>query len=152
MAAVRGEAAIAPLEPDRPPVPPEANKRLEAARRAVAEAIVAAQDAGLVETSIDPPPILDILINGHAYDARTLKDPAAKNNKPQPYWFVTPEVFAAWFTGYGKPEVKINPAYDLRIMNPAAGLKHFYDMRAELIRHEMEVIRGGRNRKAGDSK
>ena len=30
---------------------------VDVARRAVAEAIVAAQDAGLVETSIDPPPV-----------------------------------------------------------------------------------------------
>ncbi len=54
------KATEAPL----PPIPPEVQAKLEAARKAVAEAIVAAQDAGLVETSIDPPPILDILITG----------------------------------------------------------------------------------------
>ncbi len=59
--------------------------------------IVAAQDAGLVETSIDPPPILDILITGRATDLRTLKNTTAK----KPY-AVSPEVFGAWFTGYGK--------------------------------------------------
>src|SRR5262249_31853381 len=51
-----------PKKEEAPPtIPPEVEKKLEAARRAVAEAIVAAQDAGLVKTSIDPPPILDIL-------------------------------------------------------------------------------------------
>ena len=49
-------------EPPLPPIPPEVQAKIEAARKAVAETIVAAQDAGLVETSIDPPPILDILI------------------------------------------------------------------------------------------
>ena len=44
----------------------------------MAEAIVAAQDAGLVETSIDPPPILDILITGRATDLRTLKNTTAQ--------------------------------------------------------------------------
>ena len=46
------KATEAPL----PPIPPEVQAKIEAARKAVAEAIVAAQDAGLVETSIDPPP------------------------------------------------------------------------------------------------
>ncbi len=65
------KATEAPL----PPIPPEVQAKIDAARKAVAEAIVAAQDAGLVETSIDPPPILDILIMGRATDARTLKNP-----------------------------------------------------------------------------
>ena len=56
-------------EPPLPPIPKEVQDKIDAARRAVAEAIVAAQDAGLVETSIDPPPILDILITGRATDA-----------------------------------------------------------------------------------
>ena len=64
------QAAEAPL----PPIPKEVQDKIDAARRAVAEAIVAAQDAGLVETSIDPPPILDILVTGRATDARTLKN------------------------------------------------------------------------------
>ncbi len=50
-----------------------------------------------METSIDPPPILDILITGRATDLRTLKNTTAK----KPY-AVSPEVFGAWFTGYGK--------------------------------------------------
>src|SRR5215831_15944211 len=63
-----------PKKEEAPPtIPPEVEKKLEAARRAVAEAIVAAQDAGLVKTSIDPPPILDILITGRANDEGTLK-------------------------------------------------------------------------------
>ena len=86
------------VEAPPPTVPKEVEEKLEKARRAVAEAIVAAQDAGLVDTSIDPPPILDILIKGYAIDARTLKNPAAKKT----YWAVTPEVFCGWFTGYGK--------------------------------------------------
>jgi len=40
------KAVEAPL----PPIPKEVEAKLEAARKAVAEAIVAAQDAGLVET------------------------------------------------------------------------------------------------------
>ena len=58
---------------------------------AVAEAIVAAQDAGLVKTGINPPPIFDILITGRANDESTLK---ARTG-------VSPEVLGAWFTGYG---------------------------------------------------
>jgi hypothetical protein len=68
----------APVEAPPPTVPKEVEEKLDKARRAVAEAIVAAEDAGLVDTSIDPPPILDILIKGYAIDARTLKNPAAK--------------------------------------------------------------------------
>ena len=104
----------------------------------MAEAIVAAQDAGLVETSIDPPPILDILVKGYAIDARTLKNPAAKKT----YWAVTPEVFCAWFTGYGKLEgVTINPQNDIRIVNPSAGLKAFYDQRATILNRHIDEVR-----------
>ena len=74
-----------------PTVPKEVEEKLEKARRAVAEAIVAAQDAGLVETSIDPPPILDILVKGYAIDARTLKNPGAKKT----YWASRPRSSAA---------------------------------------------------------
>ncbi len=100
-----------PVETPPPTVPKEVEEKLEKARRAVAEAIVAAQDAGLVDTSIDPPPILDILINGYAIDAKTLRNPAAKKT----YWAVTPEVFCGWFTGYNKTleGVTINPQTDL---------------------------------------
>ena len=125
------------METPPPTVPKEVEEKLEKARRAVAEAIVAAQDAGLVETSIDPPPILDILIKGYAIDARTLKNPAAKKT----YWAVTPEVFCGWFTGYGKAgRLTINPQTDMRIINPSAGLKAWYDQRRE---HPEQAHRGG---------
>jgi hypothetical protein len=133
--AAKAEPPKAAPEPPLPPIPPEVQAKLDAARRAVAEAIVAAQDAGLVETSIDPPPILDILITGRATDARTLKNPTAK--KPYP---VSPEVFAAWFTGYGKLE-GINYVDDVRIMNPSLGLKQWYDQRARMLQQLIEEIR-----------
>jgi hypothetical protein len=129
------KVAPTPAEPPLPPIPPEVQTKIDAARKAVAEAIVAAQDAGLVETSIDPPPILDILINGRATDARTLKNAAAK----KPY-SVSPEVFCAWFTGYGKLE-GIDYVHDVRIVNPSAGLKQWYDQRASILRHHIDEIR-----------
>ena len=125
--------AAADLAP--PTVPPEVMAKIEAARHAVAEAIVAAQDAGLVETSIDPPPILDILVQGYAIDARTLKNTAGK--KPFP---VSPEVFGAWFTGYGKLE-GINYQTDVRIVNPSAGLKTWFDQRASILNRHIEAVR-----------
>ena len=109
-------------EPPLPPIPPEVQAKIDAARKAVAEMIVAAQDAGLVETSIDPPPVLDLLINGRATDSRTLKG-------AKPYG-VSPEVFGAWFTGFGKAD-GINYVEDLRIMNPSAGLKQWYEQRPD---------------------
>ncbi len=129
-------------EPPLPPIPPEVQAKLDAARKAVAEAIVAAQDAGLVETSIDPPPILDILITGRATDARTLKNATAK----KPY-AVSPEVFAAWFTGYGKLE-GINYVDDVRIINPSAGLKQWYDQRARMLQQLIEEIRKAKGQPA----
>jgi hypothetical protein len=131
-----------PPEPPLPPIPPAVMEKLNAARRAVAEAIVAAQDAGLVETSIDPPPILDILINGRATDARTLKDTTAK----KPYG-VSPEVFGAWFTSYGKLE-GINYAEDVRIVNPSAGLKQWYDQRARMLEQYIQEIRKAKGQPA----
>ncbi len=95
---VKEKEASPPAEAPLPPIPKEVQDKIDAARRAVAEAIVAAQDAGLVETSIDPPPILDILLSGRATDARTLKNASAK----KPYG-LSPEVFAAWFTNYAAP-------------------------------------------------
>jgi len=102
----------------------------------VAELIVAAQDAGLVETSIEPPPILDILITGRATDLRALKNATAK----KPY-AVSPEVFGAWFTSYGKQDLAINYAEDVRIIQPSAGLKQWYDQRAKFLDHYIEEIR-----------
>src|SRR5262249_23990327 len=129
------KAPAQPAEPPLPPIPPEVRAKADAARKAVAEAIVAAQDAGLVETSIDPPPILDILINYRATDARTLKNTAAK--KP---FTVSPEVFGAWFTGYGKME-GINYVDEVRIINPSAGLKQWYDDRARFLEQYIQEIR-----------
>jgi len=122
-------------EPPKP-IPPDVQKKLEAARRAVAEAIVAAQDAGLVNSSIDPPPILDILITGRATDESTLK---AKTG-------VSPEVFGAWFTGYGKTQGVVAQT-DVRITQPSQGLKTWYDERASLLRREIEAVKAARPKK-----
>ena len=131
------EEAPQATEPPLPPIPKEVQDKIDAARRAVAEAIVAAQDAGLVETSIDPPPILDILITGRATDARTLKNASAK----KPY-AVSPEVFAAWFTGYGAPGFEnIDYAKDVRIVHPSGGLKAYFDQRAAILRNLIAEVR-----------
>ncbi|QEH35358.1 hypothetical protein OJF2_39090 [Aquisphaera giovannonii] len=128
-----------PAEVPPPVVPKAVEEKLEAARHAVAEAIVAAQDAGLVESSLDPPPVLDILIKGYAIDARTLKNPAAKKDG---VWAVTPEVFCGWFTGYGKLDgTSINPQDEIRIVNPSAGLKEWYDQRANILNRHIEMVR-----------
>jgi hypothetical protein len=132
------------VEPPLPPIPPEVMDKLNAARKAVAEAIVAAQDAGLVETSIDPPPILDILITGRATDARTLKNATAK----KPYG-VSPEVFGAWFTSYGKKEFdSVDYANDVRIIPPSAGLKQWYDQRAQIMDRFIQEIRKAKGQPA----
>ncbi len=125
-----------PAEPPLPPIPPEVQAKIDAARKAVAEAIVAAQDAGLIETSIDPPPILDLLINGRVTDARILKAPKPPG---QPYG-LTPEVFGAWFTGYGKMD-GINYVDDVRVMHPSQGLKQWYDQRARILEQYIQEIR-----------
>ena len=101
----------------------------------MAEAIVAAQDAGLIESSIDPPPILDILITSRVTDLRTLKNTTAK----KPY-AVSPEVFGAWFTGYGTLE-GFDYVHDVRIVNPSAGLKQWYDQRAAILRNAIAEVR-----------
>ncbi|ODT99128.1 MAG: hypothetical protein ABS79_04885 [Planctomycetes bacterium SCN 63-9] len=129
------EEAAKPAEAPLPTIPPEVQAKLEAARRAVAEAIVAAQDAGLVDTSIDPPPILDILITGRATDGRVVK----KTGGTTPF-AVSPEVLGAWFTGYGKVE-GINYQKDVRIINPSAGLKQWYDQRASILNSHIEAVR-----------
>jgi hypothetical protein len=113
-----------------PPIPPAVEEKLEAARRAVAEAIVAAQDAGLVKTTIDPPPIFDILITGRANDESTLK---AKTG-------VSPEVFGAWFTGYGTAK-DFTAQKDVRITRPEAGLKELFSQRASILTRHIEAVR-----------
>src|SRR5271165_5593804 len=135
------------VEAPPPTVPKEVEEKLEKARLTVAEAIVAAQDAGLVDSSIDPPPILDILIKGYALDARTLKDPSAKK---EGVWAVTPEVLCGWFTGYNKTleGVNINPMTDLRIINPSAGLKAWYDQRANMLNKYIDEVRKAKGQTA----
>jgi hypothetical protein len=118
--------AEAPL----PPIPPEVQKKIDAAWKAIAEAVVAAEDAGLVKTSIKPAPILDILITGRATDEAALK---ARTG-------VSPEVFGAWFTSYGQT-TGITPQQDVRIIQPSAGLKNWYDQRASLLNREIDAIR-----------
>jgi len=75
------------------------------------------------------------VINGRATDTRTLKNTTAK----KPYK-VSPEVFGAWFTGYGKLE-GINYVDDLRIINPSDGLKQWYDQRARFLEQYIQEIR-----------
>jgi hypothetical protein len=128
-AAKKDESAAKKDEP-LPPIPPEVEKKREAAWKAIAELIVASQDAGLVKTTIDPPPILDILITGRATDEASLK---ARTG-------VSPEVFGAWFTGHGTSQ-GITPQTDVRIINPSAGLKAWYDQRESLLKREIEAIR-----------
>ena len=118
----------APLKP----ITPEVEAKLEAARKAVAELVVAAEDAGLVETSINQPPILDLLITGRATDLRELKKAAADRIG------VSPEVFCAWFTGQGKAKdalggLEIKPQNDVRIIQPAKGLSDWYEKRANIL-------------------
>ena len=132
-AATKAEGSEEPL----PTIPPEVEAKLEAARRAVAEAIVAAQDAGLVQTSIDPPPILDILITGRATDQAELKRKAEERKG------VSPEVFGAWFTGFGKME-GITAQADVRIVQPSKGLTDWYTKRAEILRRHIEAVRKDR--------
>jgi hypothetical protein len=125
-----------PAEPPLPPIPPEVQAKIDAARKAVAEMIVAAQDAGLIESSIDPPPILDLLIDGRVTDARILKAP----KQPGLPYGVSPEVFGAWFTGYGKMN-EINYVEDVRIRRPIDGLKQWYDQRARILEQYIQEIR-----------
>jgi len=113
------------------PIPPEVEAKLEAARRAVAEAIVAAEDAGLVKTTINPPPILDILITGRANDESAIADRTG----------VSPEVFGAWFTNYGKAAATIDPKMDVRIVPPLKGLQALFDQRAEVLNKHIKAVR-----------
>ncbi|HMB02205.1 MAG TPA: hypothetical protein VKP69_00520 [Isosphaeraceae bacterium] len=127
----------AATEPAPPTIPPDVQAKLEAARRAVAEAIVAAEGAGLVKTSIDPPPILDILVNGYADDESAIN--ALKSGGPVPAR-VSPEVFGAWFTGYGKDKA-VDYVKQVRVTRPEQGLKKFYNARADLLKSHIEAIR-----------
>ena len=128
------EAAKPAAETPLPSIPPEVEAKLEIARLAVAEAIVAAQDAGLVETTIDPPPILDILVTGRAVDLRELKATPRRG--------VSPEVFAAWFTGYGGKNIEgVKQETDVRIVVPSKGLKAYNDERSRLMNRHIDAVR-----------
>jgi hypothetical protein len=124
------------------PVPPEVQKKIDAAWKAIAEAVVAAEDAGLVQTSIKPPPILDILITGRATDETALKSRQG----------VSPEVFGAWFTGFGKSEMNLSPENDVKIVPPSLGLKTWYDQRSTLLTREMDAIRKTKPAPAAEAK
>ena len=122
------------------PIPKDVQEKLEAARRAVAEAIVAAEDAGLVNTTISPPPILDILITGRANDAVTLK---ARDG-------ASPEVFGAWWSGQGKADSGLKQN-DVRIVQPAKGLKAMFDQRSLVMNKYIEEARKAKDSKKDDA-
>jgi hypothetical protein len=130
-----GEAPKPPVELPLPTVPPEVEAKRQAALHAIADLIVAAQDAGLVETSIEPPPILDILVQGYAIDLRDLKATPKRG--------VSPEVFAAWWTGSGRRDMEppVNYEADVRIIMPSKGLKKAFDTRADLLKTHIEMVR-----------
>jgi hypothetical protein len=109
-------------------IPPEVQAKLEAARKAVAEAVVAAQDAGLVDTTASPPPILDILLLGKVDDKATLQQVVGKDAEAG----VSLEVFGAWYTGYAKLDGVV-PEKNVRIVPPSQGLKAYYDARAQVF-------------------
>jgi hypothetical protein len=123
------KAPVVAAPPALKPVPPEVQAKLEIARKAVAEAIAAAEAAGLVDTTIDPPPILDILFTGQANDVASLKSVT----KDDPEAGVSPEVFGAWFTGYGKME-GIKADLNVRITPPSKGLSEFYKTRDTIMK------------------
>ena len=133
-AAKEKEAAKPAEEAPLPTIPPEVEAKREAALHAIAELIVASQDANLVETSIDPPPILDLLVTGRAIDRRDLKATPKRG--------VSPEVFAAWFTGWGSRDLEgINYEADVRIVPPSKGLKKDFDQRAMLLNKHIDMVR-----------
>ena len=69
-------------------------------------------------------------MTGRANDESTLK---AKTG-------VSPEVFGAWFTGYGTTK-DITPQKDVRITRPDPGLKEFYTQRANILNRHIEAVR-----------
>jgi hypothetical protein len=123
--------SVAPTEAPLPPMPPAVEAKRQAALKAVAEYIVDAQDAGVVDTSISPPPILDLLVTGKATDKRDLK--AGKG--------VSPEVFGAWFSRQNIPMEGITAQGDVRIFQPSMGLQDLYDARAGQILNFMDTYR-----------
>lgn len=116
------------------PIPPEVEAKLEAARKAVAEAVAAAEAAGLVDSSIDPPPILDILVYGRADDKAELSKPKDQRKG------ISPEVFGAWFAGQGKI-AGLNFMEEVRIFPPGKGLVDLYTLRAAKFNPHLEAAR-----------
>ncbi|MBX6312092.1 MAG: hypothetical protein IRY99_04110 [Isosphaeraceae bacterium] len=133
----KDESKSEAAKPAAPPtIPPEVQAKLDAARKAVAEAIVAAEKAGLVKTSIqDPPPIMDILARGYTDDADVLKaklDELKANPNADPEAGLSPEVFGAWWTNHGKMEGVV-PEKHVRIIQPSKGLIDLYNARAKAL-------------------
>ena len=68
---------------------------------------------------------------------------------------VSPEVFGAWFTGFGKADMNINPQRDVRIVQPSGGLKDWYTQRSDILKRHIEAVRkakGGEPAKAAEKK
>jgi hypothetical protein len=118
----------APAAPVLKPIPPEVQAKIDIARKAIAEAVAAAEAAGLVQTSIEPPPIMDIILTGQANDVAALK----LVTKDDPEAGVSPEVFGAWFTNQGKME-GITAEKNVRIVPPSKGLAEMYSARATIF-------------------
>ena len=107
----------------------------------MAEAIVAAEDAGLVNTTVSPPPIFDILVTGRANDAATLKAGDG----------ASPEVFGAWWSGQGKPDSGLKQT-NVRIVQPVKGLRTMFDQRAVVMNKYIEEARKAKDAKKDDAK
>ncbi|QDV38800.1 hypothetical protein [Tautonia plasticadhaerens] len=120
-------------------LPPEVQQKREAALKAVAELIVAAEEAGLVQTNVEPPPILDVLVLGKSTDKTDLE--AASGNAETQVGLVNPEAFAAYFTGYAEPPEGLTAQANVRIRQPSEGLKEFFDKRADALRPYLEAAR-----------
>lgn len=56
---------------------------------------------------------------------------------------VSPEVFGAWFSGYGKKEANpsLIPQDEVRIFQPSKGLKKLYDQKATVFNSLLEAAR-----------
>ncbi len=81
-------------------------------------------------------------------DARTLKNASAK----KPY-AVSPEVFAAWFTGYHAPGFdSVDYVKDVRIVNPSGGLKSYFDQRAAILRNAIAEVRKAKGQTTAPTK
>ena len=78
------------------------------------------------------------------------RNPSAKKT----FWAVTPEVFCGLFTGYNKTleGVTINPMNDLRIINPSAGLKVWYDQRANMLNKYIDEVRKAKGQTAAQAR